>query len=304
MTPYRYRIHGLTLTSAMELPELAPAPAGDESDVLVEQGDVESRLAKVRDEGPCWMAGEGQFLLDIAEVARYRVSGGNHVRIQAAPGATPGDIRVFLLGSALGVLLHQRGLLALHAGAVEVDGQAVAFAGHSGAGKSTLVAHLRQRGHRLISDDLLTVSLDAQGQPWTQPSFARIKLWADALRHIPHREDMLARCHSRLDKFLLSAPDDYRDQPIPLKRLYILAENHEDDTVSLQPMTGLDAVKTLARETYKPRQIKAMGLEMDHFKLCSRTAGRIEMAVLRRPKKLTQMARVLDFLEATWKSHD
>ena len=43
-----------------------------------------------------------------------------------APGASSRNVRVFLLGSAFGALLHQRGLLPLHANAVEVDGRAVA----------------------------------------------------------------------------------------------------------------------------------------------------------------------------------
>lgn len=302
MTPYRYRIHGLTLASEIELPELPAATEDDAADARVEVGEIEPRLPQAQVEGPLWMTGNGLFQLEVPRVARYRVSGGEHVRVHPMPGAAPGDVRMFLLGSALGAVLHQRGLLALHAGAIEVDGQAVAFSGHSGAGKSTLVAHLRQRGYRMLGDDLLAVALDAQGHPWAQPSFARVKLWADALRHIPHREISLVRANTRLDKYLLAATEDYRERPLPLKRLYILAENREDDSVRLEPMSGLDAVRALARETYKPRQLRAMGLEQGHFTLCSRTAARIQVAVLRRPKTLDRMAAVLDCLEKAWTS--
>lgn len=302
MTPYRYRIHGLTLASEIELPELPAAPVGDEAEIRVVLGEIEPRLPEVQAEGPMWMAGGGLFQLEVANVARYRVSGGAYVRVQAMPGAAPGDVRLYLLGSALGAILHQRGLLALHAGAIEVRGQAVAFAGHSGAGKSTLVAHLRQRGYRMLGDDLLAVSLDTQGHPWAQPSFTRVKLWADALRNIPHRQESLIRCHTSLDKYMLAVTEDYREQPLPLMRLYILAENREDDTVRLEPLSGLDAVRVIARETYKPRQLRAMGLEQGHFTLCGRTAARIQVAVLRRPKTLDRMAAALDCLEKAWMS--
>lgn len=300
MTSRPYRIHGLTLASELELPELAAAAPDAPVDIRVELGEIQPRLPRVQAEGPLWMAGDGEYLLEIARVARYRVSDGERIRVQPMPDAAPGDVRLFLLGSALGAVLHQRGLLALHAGAVEVHGQAVAFAGHSGAGKSTLVAHLRQRGHRMLGDDLLAVNLDAQGQPWAQPGFARLKLWADALQHLPHRQETLARSNSRLDKYLLATTEDHCGQPLPLTRLYILADNREDERIRLQPLNGLEAMRAIARETYKPRQLRAMGLEQRHFILCGRTAARIQVAVLHRPKTLERMAAVLDFLEDAW----
>ena len=50
------------------------------------------------------------------------------------------DVRVFLLGSCIGALLHQRGILVLHAGAIHTDKGAVLFTGPWGIGKSTLLA--------------------------------------------------------------------------------------------------------------------------------------------------------------------
>lgn len=302
MTPFHYSVHGFTLASEIEFPELVPVSPSSPADVRVALTEFAPHLPRIQAEGPLWMAADGQFQLEVARVARYRVSGGNEILVQPLPGADPGDVRLFLLGSALGALLHQRGLLALHAGAVEVHGRAVAFAGRSGAGKSTLVAHLRQRGYRMLGDDLLAVNVDAQGQPWAQPGFARVKLWADALQHLPHCPEGLARSNSRLDKYLLATQEDFRDRPLPLARLYILVENWAGDDIHLESVSGLEALRAIARETYKPRQLRAMGLEQRHFALCGRTAARIQVAVLRRPKTLEGMATTLDFLEDAWKS--
>lgn len=295
-----YRVHGLTVRSAMEIPELCAAPADTPADISVEFGEVPPQLPTVTGQGPLWQTGDGRFLLEVPEVARYLVMDGNRVVVDRMRGAAPGDVRLYLLGTALGALLHQRGLLALHAGAVEVNGQAVAFAGNSGSGKSTLVAHLRQRGYRLIGDDLLAVHLDADGQPWAQPSFARIKLWADALRHLRHEPERLTRDHTRLEKFHLSVAEDHREQPLPLARIYLLADNPLDDDIHLEPLRGLDAVNALARVTYKPRHLKALGLSQRQFQQCSKTASRIQVARLRRPKYQDRMAEVLDRLEAAW----
>jgi hypothetical protein len=49
----------------------------------------------------------------------------------------------------------------LHAAAIEVEGQAIVFAGASGAGKTTLTLALVARGHRLLTEEL--VWIDASG---------------------------------------------------------------------------------------------------------------------------------------------
>lgn len=296
-----YRVHGLTVSSAIELPELiSVAGNAAQADVVVSLGSVPTRLPKVSQEGPLWMAGGEQFLLTIPGVARYLTSGGHRIIVDIEPDVATGDVRVYLLGTVLGMLLHQRGLLALHAGAVEVNGQAIAIAGNSGAGKSTLVAHLRQRGYRLIGDDTLAVSFDEYGRPWAQPSFARIKLWADALKHISHSPERLERDLTRLEKFHLRVDDDQKDYSVPLGRVILLADNRIDDNIYLERLRGLDAVNALARVTYKPRHLKAIGLVGANFQHCSRAAKHADVIRLRRPKTLARMGDVLDRLEAAW----
>ncbi|CAK0754445.1 conserved hypothetical protein [Gammaproteobacteria bacterium] len=187
---------------------------------------------------------------------------------------------MYLLGSILGVLLHQQGLLALHAGALEVRGQVVAFAGHSGTGKSTLVAHLRKRGYRMVSDDLLAVHLDQDGQPWVHPSIFRVKLWADALNHIDHLAENLVRDHSRLEKFHLPAAEDHRDFSLLLGQVFILTDNKDSDEIHLEVLRGLDAVNAIVKVTYRTKFVNALGLNKNHFQHCSRVANRIRMIQL------------------------
>src|SRR5258708_39789946 len=81
----------------------------------------------------------------------------------------------------MGAIFHQRGLLPLHANAIEVGGQAVAFVGPSGAGKSTLAAYFRDRGYRVLCDDVWVVSFGSDGEPLAWPGVPRVKLWGDAL---------------------------------------------------------------------------------------------------------------------------
>ena len=76
------------------------------------------------------------------------------LRLNTAEGSLGSDIRVFLLGSCLGALLHQRGVLALHASAIETDQGAVLFMGDSGMGKSTTLQAFIKRGYKMLADDI------------------------------------------------------------------------------------------------------------------------------------------------------
>jgi hypothetical protein len=53
------------------------------------------------------------------------------------------------------VASHWLGRLALHGGAVELDGRAWGILADAGGGKSTLLAALARRGHAVVADDLL-----------------------------------------------------------------------------------------------------------------------------------------------------
>ncbi len=56
--------------------------------------------------------------------------------------------------------LSEAGILAIHAGVVGRDGQAILIAGRSGRGKTTLVLSLLRRGFDLLSDELALVGPD------------------------------------------------------------------------------------------------------------------------------------------------
>ncbi len=82
---------------------------------------------------------------------------GQTVDVLLDPFADERLVAVLVTGLLVGFLLSVGGSCVLHASAVEVDGQAVAFAGPSGAGKSTLAALLCAQGARLVTDDVLRV---------------------------------------------------------------------------------------------------------------------------------------------------
>src|SRR5271165_534370 len=167
MSCFQYRAYGLSIDSDFALPELAPVgqtpwsaagalaglcaptrevgqgadcgPGGPphQPDVTIRAGSVSETLDQPYAVGVLYRAAPGRFLLSIPGIARYLALDGRMIVIDRAAGADDADVRVFLLASVFGALLHQRGVLPLHGSAVAAGPGAVLFLGASVSGKST-----------------------------------------------------------------------------------------------------------------------------------------------------------------------
>lgn len=252
---HRHTAFGLTFASEIPLPELPLAAPGVDADVHVRLGEVSPALADSRAIEPGVSARPGTLLIDF-ETARFLVTQGRNILVQPNPGTPDNEVRAYLLGSAMGALLHQRGLLPLHANAIEIDGRAIAFAGPSGSGKSTLAAYFRARGRRLLSDDVCAVSFGPGGEALAWPGVPRIKLWSDALQAFGHRPGDLERVVSWEDKYSLplamAAPG-----PLRLTRIYLLRTVQADPRI--EAVTGAAAFDAVASNIYRSEFAAPLG---------------------------------------------
>jgi hypothetical protein len=190
-----YQTCGLTISSTLKLPEL---PQVDDT-VIVKCGRNAS-CASSRKDGISRRRRDGIEVVDLywPRVGRFRVTDRN-IRISRTFGARDDLVRTYAVGPALAVLLHLRQVLVLHSSSVEIDGKAVAFAGASGSGKSTIAFALRQRGYRVLSDDLLVLKRSRGG--WIALSGPCIpKLWPNMARALGAGVSKFERIHSLTTK--------------------------------------------------------------------------------------------------------
>jgi hypothetical protein len=102
----------------------------------------------------------------------YRIWGpsyGTHVltadgrQLRGAPGeGGPASWQRLLIAQALPFAAVLQGLEVLHASAVAIDGDAIAFAGLSGSGKTSLALDLCRHGAEFLADDVLAIELDEE----------------------------------------------------------------------------------------------------------------------------------------------
>jgi hypothetical protein len=255
---------GLRIASQIALPELAVGSAADDPDVEIRFGPVNTTLEDGKEVEPGVVVNGETLLIDYAP-ARYLIRSGREITIDPKPGISDRDIRSYLLGSAIGAICHQRGLLPLHANAVEIGGAAVAFAGASGAGKSTLAAYFRNAGRRLLCDDVCVVSFNQAGEPLAWPGIPRIKLWGDALAAFGRPADGLERVYDGEDKFSLPFPPDPPMAAIPLRGVYLLGLAVPGSPSAIRSLSGAEAFNAVISNIYRWEYAAPMGQSQTHF---------------------------------------
>ncbi|MDB5719441.1 MAG: hypothetical protein JWP15_59 [Alphaproteobacteria bacterium] len=275
----RYRLFGLSLDSSMELPELRPderPPAL--ADVTIRRAPLPEPRHPLTAIGEFVELSPSEFRLTVPDVARFFVRDGREVFVEALPGAADTDLRAYLLGSVLGALVHQAGLLPLHASAVARGDQAAAFLGASGAGKSTIAHRLSGRGFDLLSDDVCVVhaggtgdGAEAAATALVWPGIRQFKLWDSSLAAAGESKAGLSPVLMREDKFLLPASGLADDRPHRLGLLYVLGRSEGTES-RFAELTGLQAVNALVSNTYRGLALNGMGRSAWHFRRCTELA--------------------------------
>ena len=260
-----YAVFGLRVRSNVDLPELFPATGAAAPDVTIELGSIPP-VTRGEDDGLNQV--DGALVLVIPEVGRYRIEAGNRITVESEPGVPKRNVRLFLLGSAFGVLLHQRGLLPLHANAVEIEGRAVAFMGESGAGKSTLAAWFHQQGDSVIADDVCVVGFD-EGRPFAAPGLPRLRLWAEAL-------ELMGGDTANYDRSYVGHAASMEKFDVPIGRaatarsnvdlgaLYLLGR---DDEFSIARLSGMEAAEAVIANTYRGTYLSAVNGQQNHWQV-------------------------------------
>lgn len=293
--PYHYSAFGLEIESELACPELLPHDRG--GDLRIQFGDVPESLPHAKVVGEDFQLAGDRFLFKIPAIAGYLINEGREIIIAPSPGADITLVRLYLLGSVMGILLHLRGLLPLHASAIEYRGRGIAFLGASGHGKSTLAQALRQRGYRILADDICAVALDRQEPPRILPGYSNLKLPRDSARMLETRIPRNVFAIAEEAKYSLPLERDYHSEALPLERAYLL----EPSPVShchIRELRGSRKLMPLIYNTYRARVLPAMGLRDAHFARCIALSRQCRVGRVTRPLEPFLLDELVSVLEA------
>ena len=286
--------YGLEFRSEISVP-FRPVSPGGRPDVTIRFGTVPESLPAAAAEGRPWQAVPGAYRLDVDGVARYFVTEGREIVIEPMVG-DEAAVRTFLLGSVLAACLQQRGILTVHASAIETATGAVLFAGASGAGKSTLLAALVDRGYPMLADDVTGVVLDGD-RPVALPAFPAVRLWADAVEALDWRARTAGRVRDELDKFV--APVEcFRPAALPIRAVFTL-RSHNRETIEIESTPPGTAVELLLRYTYRKRCVRALGRQAEQFRIVTALARQVPLSRVTRPVYPLLVSTLADRIEGS-----
>jgi hypothetical protein len=295
---YSYIVAGLTVRSDIALPELVSfSLESNEPDIEISFAPVPENLPQATVASFQAEIADNEVLLKIPGVARYHVRAGRQILVEAEPDVLAKDLRLFLLGSALGAIYFQRGFFPLHASVVVMNGNAVAFTGDSGAGKSTMAAWMNAQGYPLLCDDVCVVRFDEHGNPIAYSGFPRLKLWNDALNAFDIDASKLQSDYSRANKYHLPVSGRFWTDPVPLRHINILRFSDSISEPRIEDIKPAQAVHLLRNNTYRFQYISGLGLTESHFLDCVKLARSTGLHFLTRSKQHAALAECQGLIE-------
>lgn len=292
---YGYTLFGWRVKSALPLPELLPWRGDARApDLVIELGAAPPVDPHIPSYSPALQICPTGVRVAIPAVATYWVEAGRRVIVQPTMPEDATDIRVFLLGTVLAILCFQRGLLPLHASAVDIGGRVLLLSGVSGAGKSTLAAAFSARGHRLLSDDLCALEV-REGQPlMILPAFPRIKLWRDSARQLQVPIDGLGRSREELEKYHLPLAEvQFQTDALPPAQIVFLRTERAPDQRTSRRLVGVEAFRRFDL-VHRWRLGMALGYEALIFNGMARLTEAAPVVEVARSEDLADLPELVD----------
>lgn len=236
---------------------------------------------------------ETDFIMQIEHVAQYRVQNGSKIQVIPEKDADQDSVQLFLNGSVLGAVLHQRGIIPFHGSSFEYQGKRILICGHSGAGKSSITAVFCQSGASFINDDITPISF-IDSFPIIIPIRTEVKLWDDTLQALQIENENKKKIRPSIDKFYVPF------LPICDKKkqldTIVLLSTHNDEAYKVIRPTGIDKYKLIKKNVYRKMYLRGMPqTEKHYFQQLLRLAGCVDIIQVFRPK-ISDIYSTTDFI--------
>jgi hypothetical protein len=284
---FSYFAYGLGIHSTIALPELVTKDVP--ADITIREGNVETPADAVPLSEWTSLTPDGALIRH--ESARFLIQNRNDITLDPGNETDMSILRRYLLGQVLGMVLHLRGLLILHASAVSISSQGVIFLGNAGWGKSTTAAILAQRGHTLVADDITAVKLQADSATLF-PGYPQLKLSSETATSLQDESANLVPIPGT-KKFARRRADGFDLNPVPLKRIYVLSD---DEEMQIQKLNARDAFMELLRNSYFACFLPDLNMAVHHSQ-CAALVNMVNVRSLKRPRDLGRLPQVAAMIE-------
>lgn len=287
--PQRYKCFGLTVHSAVRLP--CTASGTGTPDVHVEVGEVSPIHFDTPTQREATIE-EHVIHLQIPSVGRFAIRDGTNITVDRQTDATDHELQSYLLGSILGILLHQRAGFVLHGSTVTIEGHTVALIGERTQGKSTLAAALVSEGGQLVADDKSVLKIDT--------SAVDVRTGPPILKITPDVADGLNGPFEAISPVLQTGKRLYRVLETrldagTLDRIYILDDGEGHPTIDSVPLG--ERVEQVMRNIYLPELVGESGTLERHFEESTTLVRQVPVKRLSYPRRMDALSSTCETIE-------
>jgi hypothetical protein len=221
--------------------------------------------------------------------------GGKEIVVRAKAGRPEAELADVLATTPLAALLLQRGLVTLHASAIETDRGAIVFMGPTAAGKSCLAACFRQKGCRVLADDMTVLSKDTNGGIGVMSGDGRLKLSRDAARNWKAVAGPFVPLRRGVRKQMLAGAMTGVVKKTTLYKIYLLESTNRNEVV----FSNLDEkrrMQTFLGNTYQTGLLARMGLGPAYMNCLMHTLSTVPLSIISIPRSFGQIALAVEQL--------
>ena len=281
---YYYRVYGVNIESTIEVPEFEEIDSNCDVDVKLSFGVTKSEIMELIIEGHRAKYENQDMWFCIDDVAIFHIYNGDTVTIEPFGDKNNKMIKLYIMGSVMGMILLQRNMVAIHGGGIVIDGKGCIFTGQKGAGKSTITTALRKKGYKFIADDVCSINIGDINT--IHHGFGYQKLCEDAMEKLGYNLDDYEpfRGDLNVNKYMVPAFDEFTKKEVPLDAVFELTVGDVDEVV-MEEVLGGNKINKLIENIFRIEMLRyAGGMEPVYFKQCLDIAKNTKVYKITRPK--------------------
>ena len=281
---YYYRGYGVNIESKIEVPEFEVIDSNSDIDVKLSFGVVNEEIIELITQGYRAKYEKQDMWFYIEDVAIFHIYNGDTVTIEPMGDKNNKMIKLYIMGSVMGMILLQRNMVAIHGGGIVIDGKGCIFTGQKGAGKSTITTALRKKGYKFIADDVCSINIGERNT--IHHGFGYQKLCEDAMEKLGYNLDEFEpfRGDLNVNKYIVPAFDEFTKEEVELEAIFELAVGDVDE-VKIEEILGANKIKKLIENVFRIEVLAyTEGMEPKYFKQCLDIAKSTKMYRITRPK--------------------
>ncbi len=292
-----YRVYGLNLESEIQIPELMKLCEDTPNiDVKINYGIISPEIKKMISQGRNRQYKKDNAWFNVPNLAIFNITNGKQVIIEPYENADSQLIKVYILGSVLGMVLLQKSMVAIHGGGIVIDNKGYVFTGDKGAGKSTLTTALRQRGCQFVADDVCSIKDGEKNKIY--PGFGHQKLCEDTMIKLGYNPSEYKPFRSGLNiKYIVPALEEFVDYEVHFEGVFEITVG-DVKNVKIEEIIGIEKIQRMIKNIFRIEMFYySGGIELDYFKKCTQIAKNIKYYKITRPKDVFSINEQIEAIE-------